>query len=53
MEAILKYVPVNRFYARILKSSQISENAKLLNVPEEHIIEMKGTSSLEEKPKNN
>lgn len=48
MEAILKYVPVNRFYARILKVPKSLEKCKLLNVPEEHIIEMKGTSSLEE-----
>ena len=48
MEAILKYVPVSRFYARILKVPKSLEKCKLLSVAEKHIIEMKGTSSLEE-----
>lgn len=48
MEPILKYVPVNRFYARILKVPKSVEKCKMLNLPEEHIIPMKGTSSLEE-----
>lgn len=48
MEAILKYVSVNRFYARILKVPKSLEKCELLNIPEDHIIEMKGTSSLEE-----
>lgn len=53
MEPILKYVPVNRFYARILKVPKSVEKCKMLNLPEEHIIPMKGTSSLEENLKNN
>lgn len=48
MEAILKYVSVNRFYARILKVPKSLEKCELLHIPEDHIIEMKGTSSLEE-----
>ena len=48
MEAILKYSSVNRFYARILKVPKSQEKCKLLHISEEHILEMKGTASLEE-----
>ena len=48
MEAILKYTSVNRFYARILKVPKSLEKCRLLHIPEEHILEMKGTASLEE-----
>ena len=34
MEPILKYVPVNRFYARILKVPKSVEKCKMLNLPE-------------------
>ncbi|WP_299522853.1 precorrin-6A reductase [uncultured Methanobrevibacter sp.] len=48
MENILKYVPVSKFYARILKVPKSLEKCESLRIPEDHIIPMKGTSSLEE-----
>lgn len=48
MESILKYVDVGRFYARILKVPKSLEKCELLKIPKEHIIPMKGTSTLKE-----
>ena len=48
MEEILKYVPVERFYPRILKVESSIEKCKSLNVDPTHIIPMKGAASIEE-----
>lgn len=48
MEDILKYVPVGNFYVRILKIPKSLEKCKSLKIPKDHILPMKGTSSLEE-----
>ena len=48
MEDVLKSVPVERFYPRILKVPKSIEKCEILEIPEDHIIPMKGAASLEE-----
>ena len=48
MEDILKYVPAERFYPRILKVESSLEKCEKLNIDPGHIIPMKGAASLEE-----
>ena len=48
VEEILKYVPVERFYPRILTVESSIEKCKSLNVDPTHIIPMKGAASIEE-----
>ena len=48
MEDILKYVPAERFYPRILKVESSLEKCEKLNINPDHIIPMKGAASLEE-----
>ncbi|MBQ2666273.1 precorrin-6A reductase [Methanobrevibacter sp.] len=48
MEDILRHVPVDRFYPRILKVESSIKKCESLNVDPNHIIPMKGAASLEE-----
>lgn len=48
MEDVLKNVPVERFYPRILKVDSSIEKCKKLEIDENHIIPMNGTSTKEE-----
>ena len=48
MEDVLKYVPCEKFYPRILKVASSLEKCEELGVSEDHIIPMKGAASLEE-----
>ena len=48
MEDILRHVPVDRFYPRILKVESSIKKCESLNVDPDHIIPMKGVASLEE-----
>ena len=48
MNDILKYVPVERFYPRILKVESSIEKCEKLGVDPDHIIPMKGAASIEE-----
>lgn len=48
MEDVLKNVSVDKFYPRILKVQKSIEKCEKLEIPEEHIIPMKGAASLEE-----
>ena len=48
MEDILRHVPVDRFYPRILKVESSIKKCESLNVDPDHIIPMKGAASLEE-----
>ena len=48
MEDILRHVPVDRFYPRILKVESSINKCESLNVDPDHIIPMKGVASLEE-----
>ena len=48
MEDILKYIPPERFYPRILKVDSSLEKCEKLNVDPNHIIPMKGAATKEE-----
>lgn len=48
MEDVLKNVPVERFYPRILKVKKSLEKCKKLNIQKDHIIQMNGAASKEE-----
>lgn len=48
MEDVLKNVPAERFYPRILKVQKSIEKCERLKIPKEHIIPMKGAASLKE-----
>jgi precorrin-6A/cobalt-precorrin-6A reductase len=48
MADIVKYVPTERFYPRILKVESSLEKCDALNIDPNHIIPMKGAASLEE-----
>jgi precorrin-6A/cobalt-precorrin-6A reductase len=48
MADIVKYVPTERFYPRILKVESSLEKCDTLNINPNHIIPMKGAASLEE-----
>ncbi|MBR2557488.1 MAG: precorrin-6A reductase [Methanobrevibacter sp.] len=48
MEDVLKYVPLEKFYPRILKVESSLEKCKKLGVKPDHIIPMKGAASCEE-----
>ncbi len=48
MTDIVKYVPTERFYPRILKVESSLEKCDTLNINPNHIIPMKGAASLEE-----
>lgn len=48
MADILKYVPTERFYPRILKVQSSLEKCEELNVDPNHIIPMKGAATTEE-----
>lgn len=48
MSKILEYVPVDRFYPRILEVPSSIEKCEKLGVNPEHIIPMKGAASLDE-----
>lgn len=48
MGEILKYVPVERFYPRILKVESSIEKCEALNVDPSHIIPMTGAATIEE-----
>ena len=48
MEDVLKYVPVERFYPRILKVDSSLEKCESLNIDPSHIIPMTGAASTEE-----
>lgn len=48
MEEILKHIPVERFYPRILKVESSIQKCESLNVDPNHIIPMIGAASLEE-----
>ena len=48
MEDIVKYVPVERFYPRILKVASSLEKCEKLGIDENHLISMTGAASLEE-----
>ena len=48
MADIVKYVPTERFYPRILKVESSLEKCDALNINPNHIIPMKGAASLEE-----
>lgn len=48
MEDVLKNVPVERFYPRILKVTKSIEKCEILGIKADHIIPMKGAASLEE-----
>jgi precorrin-6A/cobalt-precorrin-6A reductase len=48
MGEILKYVPVERFYPRILKVESSIEKCESLNVDPSHIIPMTGAATIEE-----
>ena len=48
MEDVLKYVPTERFYPRILKVASSLEKCEKLNVDSDHIIPMNGAASKEE-----
>ena len=48
MEDVLKNVPTERFYPRILKVPKSIEKCKKLSIENDHIIEMKGAASLKE-----
>ena len=48
MEQILENISPERFYPRILKVQDSMEKCEKLKIPKTHIIEMKGTSTLEE-----
>jgi precorrin-6A/cobalt-precorrin-6A reductase len=48
MTDIVKYVPTERFYPRILKVESSLEKCDALNIDPNHIIPMKGAASLEE-----
>ncbi|WP_407422994.1 precorrin-6A reductase [Methanobrevibacter sp.] len=48
MEEVLKHVPTERFYPRILKVAGSLEKCEKLNVNPDHIIPMKGAASKQE-----
>ena len=48
MADIVKYVPVERFYPRILKVASSLEKCEALKIPESHIIAMTGAATTEE-----
>ena len=48
MEEVLKYVPTERFYPRILKVASSLEKCKKLNVSPNHIIPMTGAATEDE-----
>lgn len=48
MADIVKYVSPKRFYPRILKVESSIEKCEKLNIPQDHIIPMKGAASCEE-----
>ena len=48
MEDVLKYVPTERFYPRILKVPSSIEKCEELDVDPSHIIPMKGAASMDE-----
>lgn len=48
MEDVLKNVPTERFYPRILKVEKSLEKCEKLSVENDHIIAMKGAASLKE-----
>ena len=48
MEDILKYIPPERFYPRILKVESSLEKCKKLNIEPDHIIPMTGAATLSE-----
>lgn len=48
MGEILKYVPVERFYPRILKVESSIEKCESINVDPSHIIPMTGAATIEE-----
>ena len=48
MEDILKYVPSEKFYPRILKIKSSLEKCEKLKIDPHHIIPMKGTSTVQE-----
>ena len=48
MEDVLKYVPTERFYPRILKVESSIQKCENLGVNPDHIISMKGAASCEE-----
>lgn len=48
MKNILKYVSPEKFYPRILEIQSSFEKCDELNVPKQHIIPMKGTSTVKE-----
>ncbi len=48
MEDIVKYVPVERFYPRILKVAGSLEKCEKLNIAQDHLISMTGAATTEE-----
>ena len=48
MEDIIKYVPCEKFYPRILKVPSSLEKCEKLGISEDHLIPMTGAASLEE-----
>ena len=48
MEDVLKYVPLEKFYPRILKVPSSLEKCEKLGIAEDHLISMTGAASLEE-----
>lgn len=48
MEDVLKHVPAERFYPRILKVASSLEKCEKLGISDDHIISMKGAASTEE-----
>ena len=51
METILKYVSLEYFYPRILEVKSSLEKCEKLGIKKDHIIPMKGTSTIEENEK--
>ena len=51
METILKYVSPEYFYPRILEVKSSLEKCERLGIKKDHIIPMKGTSTIEENEK--
>lgn len=48
MADIVKYVPAEKFYPRILKVESSLEKCEELDIPSDHIIAMKGAATLKE-----
>ena len=48
MADIVRYVPVERFYPRILKVAASLEKCEALGIPEDHLISMTGAATVDE-----